>query len=289
MPRGTAKFETMKMVDVKSSERKIPNNKPIDIDMNDRMRLEDKKDVKLIEIDPLRSINKGLNEFIETKSVVHRALAGGTLGAIIGSNTGDEKDEATNAVRGGATGAALGALGGALAKDIVKAKMKPRTGNAVFKREGLSRMAAAGGATLGGIAGGVFGRKPNSKEKKIEEDILRKMKGLNELDDSIETKGLLNFEKSPILNTLKKVGNTKPIKGAAKYGTIGATGYFTLKPEDVKVKAMDVGKLAKVAIPAVAGGFIASDTANRLQDRRAKKRDDGIVEEIVERLKTNRE
>jgi len=26
-----------------------------------------------------------------------------------------------------------------------------------------------------------------------------------------------------------------------------------------------------------------------LQDRRAKKRDDGIVEEIVERLKTNRE
>ena len=171
MPRGTAKFETMKMVDVKSSERKIPNNKPIDIDMNDKMRLEDKKDVKLVEIDPLRSINKGLDE----------------------------------------------------------------------------------------------------------------------LDDSIETKGLLNFEKSPILNTLKKVGNTKPIKGAAKYGTIGATGYFTLKPEDVKVKAMDVGKLAKVAIPAVAGGFIASDTANRLQDRRAKKRDDGIVEEIVERLKTNRE
>ena len=138
MARGTAKFETMKMVDVKSPERKIINNSSIDVDMNDKMRLEDKKDIKLVELDPLRSINKGL-------------------------------------------------------------------------------------------------------------------------DDSIETKGLLDFNKSPILNTLKKVGETKPIKSAAKYGTIGTTGYFTLKPGDVETKAFKV------------------------------KNQQGIVEEIVERLKTNRE
>lgn len=103
--------------------------------------------------------------------------------------------------------------------------------------------------------------------------------------NGVATKGLVSEGIKKLVTTpgkLKEAAKTAAATGTLGYGMLKTTPGETLGVIDTKAFKVEQLKTPAMALGA---GVVGGDIANRLQDSRAKKTREGMVTEIVERLK----
>lgn len=266
MSRGKASFETMDVVNTQlADDYNRPNYSKksdviLDLDAaaNKNKGPETRKGKDPVDLDPVSKINKGFSDCdysLERKGIiqdVEKLAATGRRGLRAGKKIENLLSE--------------GSIQDASKISKYKnAREKVREIN-LDAGDKLSRISRNASENVRPILADAEIRGQSSVKRPVYKGIL--------------SSGIKNLVKDP--NKLKEAGKTAVAAGTLGYGTLKATPGTTAGVIDTKAF-----KLEQLKTPALAlgGGIVGGDIANRLQDSHAKRSKEGMVAEIVERLK----